>query len=301
LIPLLGDPRLDEITNADVQQLKAKLGHLSVKSVNNTLTVLSVVLKKAVEWGVVDTMPCTIKLLKWHSAERPFYDLDDYERMLTAAKKIGGHAELLVLLGGDAGLRVGEIPALKWHNVLFDRRVVRVAEAEWRGVTTLPKSGRTRDVPMTDRVYAALKAQRHMRGAKVFFDDDAEIIQMRTLRTWMEQVERRGGFEVRAAFTSSATRSARISRCSARPRRRSRSSRDTPISRRRCATCTCRRRRVRRRSLCSTRARLLPEPPRSSRAVETSGRRAVPEKKNPAHSPGSVVGATGFEPVTPTV
>ena len=81
--------------------------------------------------------------------------------------------------------------------MLFDRRVVRVAEAEWRGVTTLPKSGRTREVPMTDCLYGALKGERHMRGPKVLYGDKGEAIQMRTLRTWMEQVERRGGFEVK--------------------------------------------------------------------------------------------------------
>ncbi len=120
-VPLLGDPRLDDITNADVQKLKARLAHLSPKSVNNTLTVLNVMLKKAVEWGVIDTLPCSIKLLNWHGSERPFYDVDDYERLLAAAKKVGGRAELLVLLGGDAGLRLGEMLALRWHNVVSGR------------------------------------------------------------------------------------------------------------------------------------------------------------------------------------
>ena len=53
LLPMLGRKRLDEINDEDVQRLKGKLANRSVKTVNNVLTVLSVLLKKAVEWGVL--------------------------------------------------------------------------------------------------------------------------------------------------------------------------------------------------------------------------------------------------------
>jgi hypothetical protein len=39
--------------NEQVQRLKLTLAHRSAKTVNNVLTVLSVLLKKAVEWGVL--------------------------------------------------------------------------------------------------------------------------------------------------------------------------------------------------------------------------------------------------------
>ncbi len=197
LVPHLNDKRLDEITNADVQTLKAKLAHLSPKTVNNILTILSVVLKKAAEWGVIDDVPCSIKLLRWHGTERPFYDFDDYARLLEGAECIGGTAEVLVLLAGDAGLRLGEITALKWHNVLFDRRIVRVAEADWKAHTTLPKGGRSRDVPMTDRLLAALEAHRHLRGNRVLYAEGGAPLTMRGVRNLMQRVERRAGLEVK--------------------------------------------------------------------------------------------------------
>src|SRR2546422_9222349 len=53
LIPQLGSKRLDAITTEDVQQLKRHLHDRSPKTVNNVLTVLNVLLKKAVEWDVV--------------------------------------------------------------------------------------------------------------------------------------------------------------------------------------------------------------------------------------------------------
>ena len=50
LIPLLGSRRLDAITTEQVQKLKKQLSDRAPKTVNNVLTVLNTLLKKAVEW-----------------------------------------------------------------------------------------------------------------------------------------------------------------------------------------------------------------------------------------------------------
>ena len=49
LIPKLGSKRLDEVTTEDIQRLKRHLDNRASKTVNNVLTVLNVLLKKAVE------------------------------------------------------------------------------------------------------------------------------------------------------------------------------------------------------------------------------------------------------------
>src|SRR5205814_116795 len=61
LVPQLGRKRLDEIKHEDVQRLKAKLVHLNPKTVNCVLTVLSKLLKVAVEWQVMEIQPVTVK------------------------------------------------------------------------------------------------------------------------------------------------------------------------------------------------------------------------------------------------
>jgi hypothetical protein len=47
---------------------------------------LGSLLKKAVEWEVIDRMPCSIKLLPVPKPSTSFYDFDDYERLVTASK-----------------------------------------------------------------------------------------------------------------------------------------------------------------------------------------------------------------------
>jgi hypothetical protein len=61
LVPALGHKKLDAIKSEHVQRLKCDLEAKSPKTVNNVLSVLSMLLKKAVEWEVIERMPCTVK------------------------------------------------------------------------------------------------------------------------------------------------------------------------------------------------------------------------------------------------
>jgi integrase len=167
LLPALGDKRLNAITNEHVQRLKLKLANKSPKTVNNVLTVLSILLKTAVEWGELDRLPCTIKSLPTAKNVAGFHDFEEYERLLTVAQKRGDNAYLMVLLGGDAGLRLGEIVALEWRDVDLEVRRLTVRRSDWLGHVTAPKGGRLRRVPLTQRLTAALKATRHLRCPRV--------------------------------------------------------------------------------------------------------------------------------------
>lgn len=141
LIPTFGGKRLDAITNADVQDLKHVLRDRAPKTVNNVLTVLSVLLKRAVEWNIVDRVPCTIRLLKVTKPTMGFWDFDEYERLLVAARMIGPNAGVIVLLGGEAGLRCGEMQGLDWTDVDFAKRHLCVQRSQWHGHVTAPKGG----------------------------------------------------------------------------------------------------------------------------------------------------------------
>ena len=166
LFPALGAKRLDEITDEDVQQLKYKLRHRKPRTVNNVLTVLSVMLKKAVEWRVIDHARCVVRLVKVHQGTARFYSFEEFEALLAVARRVSPVAELVVLIGGEAGLRAGEMRALQWADVDFTRRQLRVARSEWHGHLTATKGGRVRYVPLTRRLAAALEAaQRGTRKA----------------------------------------------------------------------------------------------------------------------------------------
>jgi len=53
---------------------------------------------------------------------------------------------------------------------------LRVRQSIVRGVVDLPKSGKGREVPLSNEALTALKTQRHLRGELVFCDLDGEAL-----------------------------------------------------------------------------------------------------------------------------
>ena len=193
LLPLLGSKRLDEIRNEDVQRLKGALAHRKRKTVNNVINVLSKLLNVAVEWNVIPSRQCTIKLLKVDTPTAPFYEFEDYARVVEGAEKVGLRCLVMVLLGGDAGLRRGEMLALRWSDVDFRRKQLTVARAIWQGVEDVPKGGRGRVVEMTEALASALKAHRHLRSSRVLCHDDGRDADENDVQDWIEQATKRAG------------------------------------------------------------------------------------------------------------
>ena len=191
LIPALGDNALSSITTEDVQRLKSVLSKKSPKTVNNVLTVLNVLLKTAAAWNVIERVPCDIKLLRVSKSAASFYDFDDYERLVADAKVDSHTAYLIVLLGGEAGLRCGEMMALEWTDVNLAKRQLTVARSEWRGHVTATKGGRVRYVPMTVRLAAALREGRHLRGARVLCDKGGVPLTQKEVQVAMRRVGRK--------------------------------------------------------------------------------------------------------------
>lgn len=154
------------------------------------LTVLSVVLRTAVDWGVITRVPCSIKLLKAPKGEASFHDFDDFERLVDAARS-EALALLVVLLGGEAGLRCGEIIALEWNDIEFAKRQLTVARSEWKGHVTLPKGGRLRYVPMTRRLTEALRQAGHLRGPRVLCDETGKPLTRKVIQVLVRRTARR--------------------------------------------------------------------------------------------------------------
>jgi integrase len=191
LVPVLGPMRLDAITNETVQRLKHGLAGRAPKTVNNVLTVLNVLLKKAAEWDVVERMPCTIRLLPIPKGEAAFYDFDEYERLIVAAAGDDRNAHLIALLGGEAGLRCGEMMALEWSDVDFHKRQLRVQRSDWKGHVTATKGGRVRYVPLTIRLAAALQGHRHLRGLRVLSQQGGSPLTQKIVQDYARRAARR--------------------------------------------------------------------------------------------------------------
>jgi integrase len=101
-----------------------------------------------------------------------FYDFEEYDRLVVAAKALDPATHLLVLLGAEAGLRCGEMIALKWTDVNLGNQQLCIQRSAWKGQETTPKGGRLRYVKMTTRLATALREHRHLRSPYVLCQDD---------------------------------------------------------------------------------------------------------------------------------
>jgi len=193
ITPFVGALRLDEITNASIQQLKLSLRSKAPKTVNNILTVLNTMLRKAVEWGVIEKMPCTIRLLRVPKRAMKFYDFEEYERLVAAAKQIDHQSYVTVLLGGDGGLRCGEMVALEQTDIDFHKGKVCVERSAWKGQIGMPKGGRLRYVPLTVRLKVALLEARHLRGPRVLYQLNGEPLTEKVVQRLVGRAARKAG------------------------------------------------------------------------------------------------------------
>jgi len=196
LIPAFGRKRLDRITAEDIQRFKGERAHLKNSSVNLLLTYLSGILGIAVEWNVIDKMPVKIKKLKAGPPDFQFYDFEEFDRLVLAAEQTGNPNHLLtVLLGGEAGLRCGEMQGLQWSDIDMKRATLTVARAVWRGHVGLPKGGRSRTIPLAPRLRDALAEHRHLRGPHVLCTALGTRPTSCTIRRWLVLDQQTVGFK----------------------------------------------------------------------------------------------------------
>lgn len=197
LVPHLGNKPLNEIDNAEITRLKKLLKDTSPKHANNVLTTLNTLLQVAVDpFQVLEMLPCKIELFKVAPKERAFFEFEDFEALVEAAGKIDARTQLVILLGGEAGLRIGETIALEQSDIDYRRGIITVSRAEYRGVVSTPKGGRGRKVPMTRRLAAALKAHRHLKGDRILVGTEEQPITYRYVGGWLRSAERRAGLPV---------------------------------------------------------------------------------------------------------
>ena len=136
-------------------------------------------------------MPCTIKLLSVAPGDADFHDFHEYECLVEAAKSTDPQAHLVVLLGGEAGLRCGEMMALEWTDVDFTRQQLQVQRSEWKGKVTVPKGGRSRRIPMTSRLAEALRDHRHLRGPRILCQQDGRALTQNIVQVLVRKAARK--------------------------------------------------------------------------------------------------------------
>ena len=169
-----GKLRLDQIGATEVRAFRSQLVKLdlSEKTINNILAVLSKPLRYAVEAEVIAQAP-KVGMFRIEAPEFEVLEFEQYARLLQAAAEESPSWYLAVCLAGEAGLRVGEIKALRWkEDVDLVAGTITINQQTRRNVVGTPKGRTRRTVPMTRVLDRAMRRLEQIRTGEVLRDLD---------------------------------------------------------------------------------------------------------------------------------
>jgi integrase len=159
LLPAFGELRLEEVTVAAVEAFQAQLAkrehrgrRITPRTRNKILNVLHGVFSRAKKvWGLPLNPAADIE----RHPDRQSGDIEVFSPEEVHALLRAAHDErdaAVYATAAFAGLRMGELRALRWRDVDFPRSVIRVRASYAAGELSVPKSGKVRSVPMVDEV-----------------------------------------------------------------------------------------------------------------------------------------------------
>lgn len=175
-LPRFGNRPIAEISAVDVEDYIADL-ECSPKRINNLLVPLRDIFKMAKKRGYV-AINIMLDVDNLRTTTPDVFPLTpgEVQAVLAAVPK---HYEPFFTIAFCTGMRFGEMAALKWHNVDFNRGLILVRETRVYGAEGMPKTkGSVRDINMLPLVREAFERQKSFNGADryVFRDNTGNLL-----------------------------------------------------------------------------------------------------------------------------
>lgn len=212
IVPEFGGKRLSELGRADVQRLADRLvaDGLSASTVRNALLPLRAICRRALIRGDIQINPTLGLELPAQRGKRDRIASPKEAARLIRALPPGDRA--LWATAMYAGLRLGELQALRWEDVDLERRVIRVRRSWDRheGDVAPKSTAGTRTVPIAAVLRKELEAHRASSRIQSFVFGRTEDLPfspagvvVRAHRLWKKaSLEKIGFHECRHTFAS---------------------------------------------------------------------------------------------------
>src|SRR4029077_19627910 len=142
-------------------RVKRAVRLLNPKTINNVLTTLRHMLQVARKRELIDRLPEILRM-KAPPSTFDFLTFEESERLIAHAE---GQWRTMIIVALRTGLRRGELLGLRWEDVDLVSGRLYVRESYVRGVFGTPKSGKPREVPLSNQARQALETHRRARQA----------------------------------------------------------------------------------------------------------------------------------------
>ena len=142
LIPELGDMVIKDLKRRTIQEFllkKKRAGNLvngktlSSSSINLMLTVLSIAFEYAIDMELCDNNPCIrLKRIPSDCKQIEAFTRNEQKKIETHIKDSDDRRLFGILLGFYTGMRIGELIALEWSDIDFDKGIIYVNKTTYR-------------------------------------------------------------------------------------------------------------------------------------------------------------------------
>ena len=189
ILPALGDRQISKITTGVLERFYAELlktgrlvntevngDGLSINMVRTIHKLIVAVFSTAVEYGFIKRNPGTkAKFPKHQVSSKKIYSYEELRKIFKAAKEIGLYELMLFAL--CTGMERAEICSLKWKDIVFKRKEVRVYQAlkYVRGdyyIEPVKKRSQVRNIILSDALIKILKEYKKASNSIWVFPSD---------------------------------------------------------------------------------------------------------------------------------
>lgn len=174
LIPAFGHIFLSDLSRKDIQSFvdRQKRKGFSFNTIKLQIRTFSTCLKLAVKDEILDKNPCQyVSLPKNEKASRTWLSVDDLKKFLAidTTNDTKGNALKFSAL---TGLRRGELLALKWSDIDFNKKILHISRSITRTekgwITSKTKTEESnRTIPLSDKAIEILVAQKKLTGSRL--------------------------------------------------------------------------------------------------------------------------------------
>lgn len=162
--PKIGKYKLSEVRPIDCQAI---LNSMATEYAGSTIyqahMTMTTIFKSAYDNDLIKKNPVngTVKAPKARTFKIRFLTIEEQQKFLSAATGTSNYNQYRLIF--ETGLRTSEMIGLKWSDIDWEKRVIKVrrnleyrySRGEWLFGPTKSKSGE-RDIPMTDNIYMML-------------------------------------------------------------------------------------------------------------------------------------------------